>query len=473
MASTITCRVALTVPVALLLLTSIVLHYKLYHAMQFNKNPETPVVISVQQGVYQHITIPTEQVTPSPSSQLAPPPQVIPDPNKPPELNMNLHWMAPFFTSSGYGSEAIEFVLALDSRLPGHLSIRQFGDGETKGYKKGLPAKTQAVLQRLATKRLVKVVSVCHSVPDSWYPAKARSARCPVAHSVYSVGRTMFETDKIPAAWVEKCNTLDEIWVPTEFHKETFEASGVKKEKLVVVPESVDVEYFNPENYEPMALKDAEYSDYKFLSIFKWEDRKGWRDLFRAYLTEFNNTERVALYVLTHKFGQNDPEEQYNRFLGDEKFNISTTLPLVRIINQDLAAHLLPSLYKAVDAFVIPSRGEGWGRPHVEAMAMELPVIATNWSGPTAFMSYQNSFPLEIDGLEPSTLVEDHKWAKPSHTHLRKLLRYVYTYPREAKQRGLQARRDMVEYFSPKAVADLVVQELLRIQKKIEERAKG
>ena len=28
--------------------------------------------------------------------------------------------------------------------------------------------------------------------------------------------------------------------------------------------------------------------------------------------------------------------------------------------------------------------GEGWGRPHVEAMSMELPVIATNWSGSTA-----------------------------------------------------------------------------------------
>ena len=26
-------------------------------------------------------------------------------------------------------------------------------------------------------------------------------------------------------------------------------------------------------------------------------------------------------------------------------------------------------------------------RPHVEAMAMGLPLIATNWSGPTAFMT--------------------------------------------------------------------------------------
>lgn len=35
----------------------------------------------------------------------------------------------------------------------------------------------------------------------------------------------------------------------------------------------------------------------------------------------------------------------------------------------------MPRLYKSVDAFVLPSRGEGWGRPHVEAMSMGLPVI--------------------------------------------------------------------------------------------------
>jgi len=289
---------------------------------------------------------------------------------------------------------------------------------------------------------------------------------------VYSIGRTMFETDKIPDGWAEKCNTMDEIWVPTEFHKDVFATNGVVKEKLIFVPESVDIEFFNPEKYEPMILKEAELSTFKFLSIFKWEDRKGWKDLLRAYLQEFNSTEPVALYILTHKFGKAEPEKEYEEFLGVEKFNQSTTLPRVYLMNQDMAAHLLPSLYKAANAFVIPSRGEGWGRPHVEAMAMELPLIATNWSGPTAFMNENNSYPLEIDGLEPSTLVEGHKWAKPSHTHLRKLMRYLYQNPDEAKEKGIEARKTMVESFSPKAVADIVVQQLIRVQKIVDERSK-
>ena len=44
---------------------------------------------------------------------------------------------------------------------------------------------------------------------------------------------------------------------------------------------------------------------------------------------------------------------------------------------------------------MLPSRGEGWGRPHVEAMAMGLPVIATNWSGTTAYLDVEVGYPIQ------------------------------------------------------------------------------
>jgi len=58
-------------------------------------------------------------------------------------------------------------------------------------------------------------------------------------------------------------------------------------------------------------------------------------------------------------------------------------IPLVRapviVLKEEIAARAMPSLYKAADAFVLPSRGEGWGIPYMEAMAMGLPTIGTNW----------------------------------------------------------------------------------------------
>ena len=52
-------------------------------------------------------------------------------------------------------------------------------------------------------------------------------------------------------------------------------------------------------------------------------------------------------------------------------------------------------LYKAANAFVIPTRGEGWGMPITEAMSMGLPVIVTNWSGITAFVDESVGYMLD------------------------------------------------------------------------------
>ena len=55
----------------------------------------------------------------------------------------------------------------------------------------------------------------------------------------------------------------------------------------------------------------------------------------------------------------------------------------------------LASLYRASDVFVLPTRGEGWGRPASEAMAMGLPAIITAWSGPSEFVTKANGYPLD------------------------------------------------------------------------------
>jgi hypothetical protein len=50
---------------------------------------------------------------------------------------------------------------------------------------------------------------------------------------VYTIGRTMFETDRLSAEHARRCNAMDEVWVPTRFHRRVFERSGVLQEKCV------------------------------------------------------------------------------------------------------------------------------------------------------------------------------------------------------------------------------------------------
>ena len=58
------------------------------------------------------------------------------------------------------------------------------------------------------------------------------------------MGRTMFETDRIPKGWAKKMNRMDEVWVPSTFMKEVFERGGVHN--IRVVGESVDTVFFRP-----------------------------------------------------------------------------------------------------------------------------------------------------------------------------------------------------------------------------------
>lgn len=90
----------------------------------------------------------------------------------------------------------------------------------------------------------------------------------------------MFETDRLPSGWEARCNEMDEIWVlvtselqltlkvPTEFHQRIFIAGGVSAEKVVVIPEPIDTDFFDPNLYSPMELEGEDIT-FRFLSLFK------------------------------------------------------------------------------------------------------------------------------------------------------------------------------------------------------------
>jgi len=322
---------------------------------------------------------------------------------------------------------------------------------------------------------MAKTVVVCHSEAGAWYPPLYDTSRCPPAGARFVIGRTMFETDRIPSGWVERCNRdlMSEIWVPTDFHVSSFAKSGVNPDKLVVIPESVDVDEFDPNRTQPLSHLPG-YPEtrnaFKFLSIFKWEARKGWDILVRAFFEEFTKKDEVALYILTNPFhpdGLNFTTQVFK--IGEQIANATNRSAdsLARLVMMD--SHVpqanLPRVYKSMQAFVLPTRGEGWGRPLAEAMSMGLPTIATAWSGPTHFMNESNSFPLPIEGLAMITQPpwKGHFWAEPNRTELRRLMRLVVSDPESARERGLQARADAVQRWNPTAVGRIALQRLAEI----------
>jgi glycosyltransferase involved in cell wall biosynthesis len=194
----------------------------------------------------------------------------------------------------------------------------------------------------------------------------------------------------------------------------------------------------------------AETPQCRLFSNGKWETRKALDLLIRAFTQEFSAAEdNVELIILTRPFHDNTTWEEKM-----EPFSSSSSSSRVSLM-VDVPFSLLPNLYASMNGFVLPSRGEGWGRPYSESMAMGLPVIATNWSGHTAYMDDSNSLLLKYELVE--RMQDGHKWAEPNGKHLRQLMRQVCSKSKEDQDKmrniGANARRTM-ERFSRRALAE-------------------
>ena len=223
------------------------------------------------------------------------------------------------------------------------------------------------------------------------------------------VAVTMFESTRLPSGWAESLNRFAAVVLPSPWLVDVFRASGVTA-PLHVVPLGVNPAYrFVP---RPPARR-----PFTFLAMAVGGFRKGWDAAVRGFDAAFGDAPDYRLLI---------------KLRAGRRLNVRIMQPRVELVARDLDEAGMLDLFAAADAFVCPSRGEGFGLPPREAAATGLPVIATAWGG-TADDIAEWGIPLG-SALVPAWPNHPHHprcgdWAEPDVAHLAMLMRDVAAAP--------------------------------------------
>jgi glycosyltransferase involved in cell wall biosynthesis len=187
----------------------------------------------------------------------------------------------------------------------------------------------------------------------------------------------------IPTKWLSfiKNNVFD-VWVPSNYVKESFISNGIPSNKIQTIPHGVNYEKFQ---LDYGLFKLPTKKKFKFLTIGGILHRKGLDLLIEAYLSLFKSADDVTLIIhCIYEFYSND---DYIK----KALNIKNA-PEIIYLKKPLSEIDVIRLFKSVDVYITPYRSEGFGLSIIEAMAAGLPVIVTKYGPSVDFFTviYQN-----------------------------------------------------------------------------------
>lgn len=390
--------------------------------------------------------------------------------------HLRVNWMA--HCGGSMGIEALHLLGGLEGRVPLRTQIFRPWEDCEHTHISDFPAYSRDMYQRLHQISLSEEDEVLVYHRDPSLITEVMGGLRPQ----YVVGRFMFEGEgALPKTFLDACHFVNEVWVPSAFHQRVLGSNGVDASKIHIIPEAVPGEVMAASAYEPLPVMGVH--GFVFLSVFKFEDRKGWRELVHAYCAAFSSADNVTL--LLHTYLYNPPEELkakslwdtavMHRLIDDHLSRVGcgtekNRRPTIVFTGRSLTHFELLRLYRTADAYVSAHWGEGWGLPLSEAMAMGLPTVATNYSGNTEFMTADNSWLIpvaEIVEYQHYTQFAGLKHAIANVSALTSAMRQLHRHPQQAQQRSERGRVDILERFSPVAVGELILKRLLEIEKRI------
>jgi glycosyltransferase involved in cell wall biosynthesis len=396
----------------------------------------------------------------------------------------------PIDTFSGYGAHSRDFVLPIvkSNLFDVKILAQRWGNTSWGFLQDDNPDHKLLKDCILPTPQLPKQ-------PDCWIQITVPNEFQPVGK--FNIGVTAgIETTICDPSWIDGLNRMNLNLVSSNFTKQTFENSKFEEKdnqshqviRRVELTSPVEVlfEGVNTEIYKKLDTVEGEVNDvindlvseeFNFLYVGHWlqgdlgQDRKDTGMLIKTFLETFKDKkQKPGLIVKTSSatYSIMDREEMLDKIRRIQE-SVGGDLPNVYLLHGELEDEQINELYNhpKVKAFATFTKGEGYGRPLLEASIAQKPVIASNWSGHTDFLDSEMSvlLPGELTNVHPSAAVAnmittESKWFTVDYKKASDILEDIYKnykkYVDGAKRQAYRSRTEFnLEKMSEKLISIL------------------
>jgi glycosyltransferase involved in cell wall biosynthesis len=298
----------------------------------------------------------------------------------------------------------------------------------------------------------------------------------------FNIGITAgVETDIVGSSFIDGVNKMDLLIVPSQFTKETFLNSSYsnKQGRVIKIETPIEVihEYADDTFYKDEAINLGTISelnqikeDFCFLFVGQWVSshtddggRKIVNSLIESFLNAFSDEkDKPALILKTSgtNFSISDYIDTENRIKEILTEHTSKDLPSIYLLHGNFSSTELYQLYNnpKIKAFVTHTRGEGFGRPILEASLSGIPVLATKWSGHLDIIDKKNSIllpgQLHEVGIDNSIFTKESKWMTVDGEYSSSKMKEVFREYEKYSNKAVKLKEINLEKFSPSKIHD-------------------
>ena len=384
----------------------------------------------------------------------------------------NILLRAPLLTKSGYGEHARQIAkwlfrkAALENNIEITTELLRWGNTHwitDTEFDDGLIGE---VISSSTNKKPFYDVTIQLQLPNEWNPMIGK----------FNIGITAgVETDICNPEWINYINAMDLVIVPSEFTKNTFLKTGDVKTKIVVIPESFPEEFLSEQNEEISLNLETKFNFLIFGQLTGngvYNDRKNLPVTVKLLKETFEGNPDVGIIVKTNlgsqtQIDKNNVSNVLTRLA--KEINLNSSGPKVYLLHGDMTNIELKALYTdpKIKALVSLTHGEGFGLTLLEAAACGLPVIATDWSAHTEFLSKGKyiSVPTKVEQIHPSRIdnqifMQNAKWANVIENEAKQRFRKFYESPQKPLEWASQLQKIIKKDYSIQKIMEIYSENL-------------